>query len=266
MPNLKGIVRYGVGYDNVEIEYAKTKGVYVCNTPDSMTEEVADTAMAMIMTMARGIMRYDYFCRNFRDSWQENIIHTIKRTSDYKLGIIGAGRIGGSLILRANSMRFQTLFYDPYKPSGYEKILGAKRVDSLDELLELSCIVSVNTPLTQETEGMVDEGFVSRMKKGSSFVNSARGKIVKDIDIFYEALKGDHLANVALDVLPHEPPKDSLLIRAWRNREPWLDGRLIINPHTAYYSDKAYNEMRYKAAINARRILEGQEPLNIVNE
>ena len=265
LPKLKGIVRYGVGYDAIDLEYAKSKNIYVCNTPDYGTEEVSDTAIAMIMNIARGISRYDCLCRNYRNNWQENTITSIKRINDNKLGVIGAGRIGGSVILKANALRFDTSFYDPYVPNGYEKMLNAKRVRSLEDLLKISDIVSINCPLSKETFGMIDEKFISKMKDGASFSNTARGEIIRDIDVFYEPLKSGKLSNVALDVIPHEPPKESLLINAWRNREDWLDGRFILNPHTAYYSDKAYFEMRYKAALNARRILNNEKPFNIVN-
>lgn len=265
LPNLKAIVRYGVGFDAIDLEYAKSKNIYVCNTPDYGTEEVSDTAIAMIMNIARGISRYDYQCREYRDKWQENTIKSIKRNSDYKLGVIGAGRIGGSVILKANALRFDTYFYDPYVVRGHEKMLGAKRVETQEELLNLCDIVSINCPLSKETFGMIDENFISNMKDGASLVNTARGGIIKDIDAFYEALKSGKLSNVALDVIPHEPPKDSLLINAWRKREEWLDGRFILNPHTAYYSDKAYFEMRQKAALNAKRIIDGEIPYNIVN-
>lgn len=264
-PNLKGIVRYGVGYDAIDIDYAKSKNIYVCNTPDYGTEEVSDTAIAMIMNIARGITRYDYQCRNYTDTWQENTIKSIKRNSDYKLGVIGAGRIGGSVILKANALRFNTYFYDPYVPRGHEKMLNSKRVDTLEELLEDCDIISINCPLTAQTKGMINKSFIDKMKVGSSLVNTARGGIIEDIDVFYEPLKKRKLSNVALDVIPHEPPKDSLLISAWKNKENWLDGRFILNPHTAYYSDKAYFEMRQKAAINAKRILDGLIPYNIVN-
>ncbi len=212
LPNLKGIVRYGVGYDAIDLEYAKSKNIYVCNTPDYGTEEVSDTSIAMIMNIARGISRYDYQCRVYRDSWQENTIKSIKRNSDYKLGVIGAGRIGGSVILKANALRFDTYFYDPYVPRGHEKMLNAKRVESLEKLLKESDIVSINCPLSKETLGMIDEEFISNMKDRASLVNTARGGIIKDIDVFYEPLKSGKLSNVALDVIPHEPPKDSLLI------------------------------------------------------
>jgi D-3-phosphoglycerate dehydrogenase len=267
LPNLKALVRYGVGYDVFQdLEYIKQKGIYASNTPDYGTEEVSDTAIAMIMNIARGITRYDYQCREYKnDSWQTNTLNNIKRNSDYKLGIIGAGRIGGSVILKANALRFQTYFYDPYLSSGTEKMLGAKRVESLDELLKTCDIISINCPLTSETNALVDERFISKMKKGASIVNTARGPIVKDLDVFYEPLKSGHLNCVNLDVLPSEPPKNGLMIDAWRAKESWLDGRFLINPHSAFYSDKAYFEMRQKAALNTKRVLDGKKPINIVN-
>ncbi|ADG93644.1 D-isomer specific 2-hydroxyacid dehydrogenase NAD-binding protein [Arcobacter nitrofigilis DSM 7299] len=266
-PKLKALVRYGVGYDVFQdLEYIKQKGIYASNTPDYGTEEVSDTAIAMIMNIARGITRYDYQCRDYKDgSWQTNTFTNIKRTSDYKLGVIGAGRIGGSVILKANALRFQTYFYDPYLSSGTEKMLGAKRVESLDELLKTCDIISINCPLNAQTNALVDENFISKMKKGSSIVNTARGPIVKDLDVFYEPLKSGHLNCVNLDVLPSEPPKNGLMIDAWKAKESWLDGRFIINPHSAFYSDKAYFEMRQKAALNAKRVLDGKKPINIVN-
>lgn len=265
LPKLGAIIRYGAGFDNIDLEYASSKGIFVCSTPDYGIDEVSDTAITMIMNIVRAVTRYDFLCRGYKDVWQENTIQSIKRTSDYTLGIIGAGRIGGSVIIKAKALKFNTVFYDPYKEMGYEKMLGARRVDSLDEILRLSDIVSMHAPLTDETKGMVSERFISKMRKGSSFVNTARGKIVSDIDLFYEPLKSDFLSSVALDVLPVEPPRSSRLIDAWRNKEEWLGGRLIINPHTAYYSENAYFEMRQKAALNALRVLNGKKPYNIVN-
>lgn len=267
LPKLKAMVRYGVGYDVFEdLEYIKQKGIYASNTPDYGTEEVSDTAIAMIMNIARGITRYDYQCRDYKDgSWQANTLKNIKRTSDYKLGVIGAGRIGGSVVLKANALRFQTYFYDPYLSSGTEKMLGAKRVETLDELLETCDILSINCPLNKETNAMIDEKFIAKMKKGASIVNTARGAIVKDLDVFYEPLKSGQLNCVSLDVLPSEPPKDGLMINAWKAKETWLDGRFLINPHAAFYSDKAYFEMRQKAALNVKRVLDGKKPINIVN-
>jgi phosphoglycerate dehydrogenase-like enzyme len=264
-PNVKGVVRYGVGYDSLDLEALRRRGIVACNTPDYGTEEVADTALAMILNLTRGISRYDALCRTFSDgTWQENTLPGIRRTSDLTLGVVGAGRIGGSVLLRASALRFSTVLYDPYQPRGHEKMLGAGRVDSLGELLAEADVVSIHVPLNEETRGMVDEGFVAAMRPGASFVNTARGGLVRDLEVFHEPLRSGHLGGVALDVLPDEPPGDSPLVESWRQREPWVDGRLLINPHAAFYSETAYPEMRQKAAANARRMLSGAAPFNIL--
>ncbi len=264
VPNLKAVIRYGVGYDNIDLNEACNREVIIANTPDYGTEEVSDTAMAMILNITRGVTRYDHKCRKYISNWQENTISNIKRTSDIKLGVIGAGRIGGSVILKANAMGFQTSFYDPYRDRGYEKMLQSNRFDSLDELLADSDIISFHAPLSNETYGMVNESFISKMKDGASFVNTARGKVVKSLDVFLEPLKSNKLNCVSLDVLPEEPPINGVLLNEWRARADWLDGRLIINPHSAYFSSQSFKEMRQKAAKNALRVINNQEPFNII--
>lgn len=265
-PNLKGVVRYGVGYDTLDLELLASKNIYACNTPDYGVDEVSDTAIAMIMNIARGVSQYNSLAKHLSKDWQENVLQGIKRSNQYKLGVIGAGRIGGSVLIKAKSLRFQTCFYDPYKPSGHEKIFDSQRVDKLEDLLKWSDIVSINIPLNKETKGLVNADFIKNMNPGSSIVNTARGGLIEDIDVFYKPLKRGYLANVALDVLPEEPPGPSKLLDDWRSHERWLNGRLIINPHTAYYSKSAYQEMRVKAAKNAIRIMKGMVPWNIIEE
>jgi D-3-phosphoglycerate dehydrogenase len=264
-PGLKAIIRYGAGYDKIDTSEAARRGIIVCNTPDYGTDEVSDTALAMVLNISRGISSYNLAARGYHDTWQLNTDKRIRRHSELKLGIIGAGRIGGSLILKANACKLRTLFYDPYKPRGHEKMLNCRRVDSQGELLAEADILSVNCPLTDETRGMVNENFIARMKAGASLVNTARGGILVDIDVLYGPMKSGHIAHAGLDVLPDEPPKPSKLIDAWRAGEGWLAGRLMINPHTAYYSQEAYIEMRRKAALNALRVINGERPFNIVN-
>ena len=265
-PNLKGVVRYGVGFDVIDLSCLSEKNIVFCNTPDYGTDEVSDTAIAMLMNISRGLSQYDVACRSYDDgTWQENTLKYSRRSSDLTVGVVGAGRIGGSVCLKAKSLGFNVAFFDPYRDSGYEKMLGVDRSETLEELLGLADIVSVHTPLSEKTRGMVDARFLGMMKPGASFINTARGELVKQLNDLYQCLKDGLLQSVALDVLPEEPPsQDSKLIAAWREREPWLDGRLIINPHSAYYSDRAYLEMRSKAAENAKRILNGLTPLNII--
>jgi len=264
-PNLQGVVRYGVGYDAIDLEAIKNKGLIFCNTPDYGTDEVSDTAISMIMNIVRGLSRYDQYCRNYKDNtWQENTITSLRRTSSLSLGVIGAGRIGGSILRKASAIGFNVQFYDPYKERGYEKMLAAQRFDSLDELIRESDIVSINTPLNDETRHLVNEEFISIMKEGSSFINTARGELVSSLDIFYEPLKSKKLSCIALDVLPKEPPDENKLIKAWKENEDWISGRVMINPHTAYYTEEAYIEMRKKAAENAKRIIDNESPHNVI--
>jgi phosphoglycerate dehydrogenase-like enzyme len=148
------IVRYGVGYDLVDVGAIAERGILFCNTPDYGTEEVADTACAMILALQRKIMAYDRDCRRYTEGWQKHLLHPTWRTSERTLGLIGVGRIGTAVVNRMKPFGYRTVGYDPYQPSGHEKAVGYQRVDSLAELLSEADIVSVHCPLTQETRGM----------------------------------------------------------------------------------------------------------------
>lgn len=263
-PNLIGVQRYGVGYDTLDVDEIKKRGLIVCNNPDYGVDEVSDTALAMILNISRGITKYNHLSKSLASTWQEEVIRGIKRTNNTTLGIVGVGRIGGSVALKARAVGFNVMIFDKYKERGHEKMLGVKRTDNLNDLLKQSDIISIHTPLTCETEAMVDEEFINNMNDGSSIVLTARGKILKDLDVVYNALKTNKLNSVALDVLPLEPPVDHPLINAWRNSEDWLIDRLIINNHSSYFSEESFREIRLKAAENAKRILDGSIPYNLI--
>jgi phosphoglycerate dehydrogenase-like enzyme len=264
-PKLRYIIRYCVGYDRVDLEYASSKGIVVSNTPDYCTDEVADSALAMILGISRKVFLYDAHCRTYENGWQENVFPSTKRVSETTVGVIGAGRIGQGVLMRAKAIGYKTVFFDPYLPCGFEKVFKSSRTDDLKTLLKESDIVTIHTPLTAETRGLVNEEFIDAMKDGASLVNNARGGIVENLEVFYEPLKSGKLDTVALDVLPSEPPPaKGRLLEAWRSRAPWLDGRFIVNPHAAFHSAEASIEMRRKVAQNAKRFLEGKVPLNIV--
>ena len=262
----KIVVRYGVGYDEFDLDALAEREIPACNTPDYGTEEVADTAGAMILTLHRNVMRYNHDCRRITSGWGSYAIQSSARTSTRTLGVVGVGRIGTALVNRMKPFGFTIVGYDPYQVPGHEKAVGYNRAHSLEELLERADIVTLHCPLNGETEGMVDKDFFARMKEGSSLVNTARGKILKDLDCLEEALVSGHLASAALDVLPDEPPQDHGLIRAWRQAEEWLGGRLLITPHKAFYSASAFYDMRYKAAETARMYLTAGRLRNRVTE
>lgn len=264
LPKLRGVQRYGVGYDNLDLEYLSSKGIVCCNNPDYGVDEVSDTALAFIMAISRGITRYDHLARRLTGSWQENVLPDIRRNSALVIGVVGAGRIGSSVLLKCKAIGFNTAFYDPYKESGHEKVVKSDRYHSLKELLAQSDIVSIHCPLNSETRGMIDDGFIKRMKPGSSLVNTARGGILADDNVLLAHLKSGQLNSVSLDVLPQEPPGNAALYEAWRGQEEWLAGRLLINPHTSYFSRAAQAEIRRKAAENALRMYRSEKALNIL--
>ena len=263
-PKIKGVIRYGVGYDNIDLEEIKKRGLIFCNTPDYGTDEVSDTALTMMLSFLRGVFAYDIFSKEYFNTWQENVIPKLRRLSMLTLGVVGAGRIGTALMLKAKALNMNILFYDPYKDSGYEKAIGVNRCFELKSFLSECDVVSMHTPLTNETKFMIDENFISNMKQDSILINSSRGEVIKNLDVIYRALKSKKLYAVGLDVLPDEPPQDCDLIRAWRSNDKELAHRIIINPHTSYFTQESFIEMREKAAQNASRILNGIKPLNII--
>ena len=262
-PNLRGVVRYGVGYDNIDVSELSARGIIFCNTPDYGIDEVSDTAITMIMVFHRGVMHYDIECRQYKTGWQENTLPHLTRTNRNTVGIIGAGRIGSALMLKARMLGFNIAFYDPYVPEGYDKVMRARSMSCLTELLSISDYVSIHTPLTEETRAMVNREFIASMKPGAVLINTARGAILEDDQHLLDGLVSGRLGAVGLDVLPQEPPIETPFIKAWRNHTA-LAKRIIINPHAAYFTNEAYREMRRLAATNAKRILNRERPKNII--
>lgn len=183
------LIRYGVGYDLVDVKALVTRQIPFCNTPDYGTEEVADAACGMILAIQRQLVAYDRACRRFDSGWQEHTMSPQQRTSCQRLGVIGIGRIGTAVVLRMKPFGYRILGYDPYLPSGHEKAVGYQRVESLEELLRQSDIVTIHCPLTEETRGMVNAKFLARMKPGSALVNTARGQIFSDLDCLQGAVQ-----------------------------------------------------------------------------
>jgi D-3-phosphoglycerate dehydrogenase len=261
----KVIVKYGTGYDNIDTEACAKYGIPVCNTPDYGVEEVCDTACAMILASIRQIVVYDYQAKHINEGWQTHNDGEIKRTSEHSLGIIGMGRMGTSVALRMKAFGMKVSFFDPYLPSGYEKAIGVTRFETLNELLKNSSIISIHTPLTKETTGIIDKQFIDNLNAGTILVNTARGKLVKNLDLILYGLESGKLSFVGLDVLPEEPPNQSeKLIAHWKDEKSIFAKKILINPHSAYYSTKSWVEMRAKAANNINNVLCGANPKNRV--
>lgn len=264
-PQLKSIVKCTIGYDNIDINYAKLKNIPVSNVPDYCISEVADTTVAFILNIIRNTTRMDFLAKTAVQGWQNLCLQSMHRTSSYTVGLIGTGNIGRSVMDRLAVFSIKTIFYDPYLSAAQVSQSKGARISSLKELLAVADIVSIHTPLTAETKGMVDEQFLKNMKTGASLINTARGKIIKDLDLIYEYLMNNHLSCIAFDVLPTEPPVPSKLIDAWRNNADSLQGRVVINPHTAFFSQESLVEVREKASKNSKAVLMGQKQQYVVN-
>jgi C-terminal binding protein len=265
LKHCKVIVRPGVGYDMVDIEAAREKGIPVCNVPDYGTEEVADSAMAMALSLMRGVNFLNSRLRRGEGDWSVEQAAPIQRLRGRVFGVVGLGRIGTAAALRAKAHGMEVVFYDPYVADGKDKSLGMTRVDSLGELLEQAHIVSLHCPLTDETRGMVGASEINQMPKGSFLVNTARGGVL-DTSAVVDALVSDHLAGAGIDVLEQEPPVEGdAVIQAWRDSSHTAHDRLIINPHAAFYCEQGQEEFRRKGAEEVKRALMGEALRNVVN-
>jgi D-3-phosphoglycerate dehydrogenase/C-terminal binding protein len=254
-----------VGFDNVDHAFARSIGIPVGNVPDYGSEEVADTALAMALSLARGVHYLNSRLKVKEGPWAYLQVVPLARLRGSVFGVVGLGRIGTAAAVRAKALGMDVIFYDPYKPDGYDKALGIRRVETLEELLARSLVVSVHCPLNEETRHMIDAQALAQMPKGSYLVNTARGAIL-DTKAVPEALASGHLAGAGIDVYENEPPPpDDPLLVAWRDPQHPAHHRLILTPHAAFYSESGLLDMRLKAAEACRRAVLGMPLRNIVN-
>jgi D-3-phosphoglycerate dehydrogenase/C-terminal binding protein len=261
----KLIVRCGVGVDNVDHAFAAGRGIPVANVPDYGTEDVADTAVGMALSLARGTHYLNSRLRANEGPWSYTQAAPVRRLRGRVFGIVGLGRIGTAAALRAKTLGMDVAFYDPYKPDGHDKALGVRRVETLGELLRRSHVLSLHCPLTPQTARTIDAAALSVMPRGSFLVNTARGEVV-DLDAVVAAIESGHLAGAGIDVLPQEPPAgDERILAAWRDPQHPCHHRVILNPHAAFYSEEGLMDMRVRGAEACRRALKGEPLRNVVN-
>jgi D-3-phosphoglycerate dehydrogenase/C-terminal binding protein len=181
------------------------------------------------------------------------------------LGIVGFGRIGTAVALRAQAFGMRVAFYDPHLPNGAELPFDYTRARTLSELLGLADVVTIHAPLTEQTHRMIDATAVAAMKPRAYLINTARGAIC-DTGALLTGLESGKLAAVGLDVLPEEPAAlDDPLVAAWQKNEPWIRGRMLLNPHTGFYSPDSLVDLRRKAIETAYFYLRDGKLSNCVN-
>jgi len=265
MTRCKLIVRCGVGYDNVDHRFARERGIDVGNVPDYGTEEVADSAIGMMLTLTRGIHFMNTKLQAGPAEWTYLPVAPLHRLREQVFAVLGLGRIGTAAALRAKALGMDVVFYDPYRPDGTEKALGIRRVDSIEALVRKAFVLSLHTPLTPETKQIINAETIAKMPRGGYIVNTSRGAVA-DPHAVLDAITTGHLAGAGLDVLPTEPPlDDDRLIQAWRDPKHPAFARLILNPHSAFYCEEGLRDMRVKGSQACRKALLNLPLTNRVN-
>jgi D-3-phosphoglycerate dehydrogenase / 2-oxoglutarate reductase len=253
LPRLKAIGRYGVGVDNIDLDAATHLGIAVSNVPDYGVEDVSDHAIALALTLGRGILELDRGVRSGRNDLPS--VKPLHRFSTQKFGVIGLGLIGAATAAKAKALGYRVLGFDPLHTPGTTTKDGVQVV-SLEELLATADVVSLHVPLNKHTRHLINARSLAQFKEGATLINTCRGGVV-DTDALVDALKTGRIRAAGLDVFETEPlPLNSALLE--------LD-RVVLTPHAAWYTEESNAELKRRTAENVVHACLGRRPRNILN-
>jgi D-3-phosphoglycerate dehydrogenase len=253
MSACRGIVRYGVGVDNIAVGQATALGIPVINVPEYCVEEVSDHTVALILAAGRRLLPGCEAAREGR--WGSSFMAGTARLSTRTVGILGFGRIGQEVARKVRPMVARVMVHDPFVPA--EDVLERGGIPAdFETLLETSDFVTINCPLTPETHHIIDAQALVKMKPTAWLINTARGEIVQEQDLV-EALESGRIQGAALDVLTDEPPAPGSPLLRMPN--------VILTPHVAWYSRHAVEDLQRLAAEQALRVLTGGPLQWVVN-
>ncbi len=253
-PHLKVIANYAVGYNNIDIETATQKKIFVTNTPDVLTAATANLTWALILAVSRRVVEADRFVRAGRFEGWEPELFLGTEVSGKTLGIVGAGRIGQAVGRRAVGFDMNITYTAHNRKETFEQQTAAKFLD-LDTLLKQSDYVTLHCPLTSETHHLLNEDRIFSIKKGAFLINTARGAVV-DEEALAKALRQGHLAGAGLDVYEHEPEVHPDLL---------ILPNVVVLPHIGSATHETRNKMAQMVAENVVSVLEKGRALNPVN-
>lgn len=245
-PKLKAVVRYGVGYDNVDIREATRRKIKVANVQGYADHSVSDHAIALLYACTRSLTMGT---RQIRDIFSRPPAEDIFELHDKTVGIIGLGRIGKCFASKVSHLFKDVLASDPYIPDSRFKEAGVTKTD-LRTLLTNCHVISIHCNLTEETNGFIDESAFVQMRNRPVLINTARGQIVYQ-DALVEALNNNLIHSAGIDVFNDEPPTEK--------QEPLFNHpRAIVTGHYAWYSNTSIKALQHRAADNMIKLLTGQ--------
>lgn len=250
LPNLKTVVRYGVGVDNVDLEAASRHGVQVCNVPDYGTGEVADQALALMMELVRKVGQANNDVQ--AGIWDYARYIPVRRISNLTVGIVGLGRIGSAFAKRVHALGCKVVAFDIDYHHAHEDhdLSFVELKSSLDEVLGMSDVISIHCGLNNDNQHFMNKENFAKMKQGAFFINVARGGLVNEADLA-EAVKSGHLTAAGIDVTCTEPLDPNSPLRGNKN--------IVITPHMAWYAVEAASDLKRKCAEEAVRGALGQK-------
>lgn len=242
---LKVISRYGVGIDNVDLETARLKNVIVTNTPGANSASVAELALGLLLSLMRRIPESSAATR--KGEWPRM---NGKSLEGKTVGIVGLGAIGKQLALRLQGFGCQLVAYEPFPDLSFAEKYNVRLV-GLEEMLPKADVISLHVPLLNETRGLVNREFLDKMKANALLINTARGEIINEADL-YASLKSGHLGGAALDAFCQEPPDPNNPLLGLPN--------VIVTPHMGAHTDGATNAMGWISLNDCLAVLRGEEP------
>lgn len=248
MKHCRAVVRYGIGYDNIDVLAAADAGVPVSIVPGTASEEVGSHALAMGLALARRIPQGQSAISS--NAWAGNIGYDAPKLSDLDVGVVGMGRIGQHVATWWAALGARVRAYDPF--TSFAQVPSA----SLKEVLEDSDVVSLHLPLSDATRHIVDADVLRRMRKGVVVVNVSRGGLI-DEEALAEALVSGHIAGAGLDVFTEEPLPQEHVLRSAPN--------VILTPHVSWRSNQSLDALREGAVLRARQALTGEPLLDVVS-
>jgi D-3-phosphoglycerate dehydrogenase len=254
-PNLRVVVRYGIGVDTIDLDAATRHGVMVANFPDFCIEEVANHALALLLACAKKIVWLDHRMRAQGWGNARALLRDMGPVHGETLGLVGFGNIGRAVARRASVLGMPVIASDPYVPEHLFAEAGAQRVD-LTQVARRSDYVSLHVPATTETRGLIDAGFLAAMKASAYLINTSRGAVVNETDLI-AALQAGRIAGAALDVFATEPLEADNPLLSMEN--------VVLTPHTASYADATFASMRRRVAVSALAVVRGGLPEFVAN-